>query len=143
MLPTQSAFTLLVPTAMRGRVFGLAGALSVGVTGLCFLLAGWISGGTGPAASVGICAVLTLGVLILLAARWPHREITASVEKAFSGMGDDAAGVEGAAEPPNTPSDPPPHGREQLRREPIRDPSPPDRHAQELPEPSSRPASGG
>ena len=88
MLPTQSAFTLLVPTALRGRVFGLAGALSVGVTGFCFLLAGWISGGTGPAASVGICAVLTLGILILLAARWPHREITASVEKAFGAVGE-------------------------------------------------------
>jgi MFS family permease len=84
MLPTQSAFTLIVPTAMRGRVFGLAGALSVGVTGVCFLLAGWISGGTGPAASVGICAVLTMGVLILLAARWPHREIGESVERAFT-----------------------------------------------------------
>ena len=61
MLPLQTAFTLLVPTAMRGRVFGLAGALSVGVTGACFLFAGWISERTTPAASVGICAVVTLG----------------------------------------------------------------------------------
>lgn len=99
MLPTQSAFTLLVPTAMRGRVFGLAGALSVGVTGLCFLLAGWISGATGPAASVGICAVLTMGVLILLAARWPHREIAESVSRAFGATGDDAAPTSADAGP--------------------------------------------
>jgi MFS family permease len=146
MLPTQSAFTLLVPTAMRGRVFGLAGALSVGVTGLCFLLAGWISGGTGPAASVGICAVLTLGVLILLAARWPHREITASVEKAFSGVDDEAPDVEEAAEAqelPATPSAPRAHGPEQVRHEPVRDRGIPDRDGHELPEPSSRPVPGG
>jgi MFS family permease len=143
MLPTQSAFTLLVPTAMRGRVFGLAGALSVGVTGLCFLLAGWISGGTGPAASVGICAVLTLGVLILLAARWPHREITASVEEAFSAVGDDVVVVERAAQPTTTPPDPSPHGPEQLRPEPSRAPEPSDSHAHEVPQERSRPVPGG
>jgi MFS family permease len=74
MLPLQAAFTLLVPTAMRGRVFGLAGALSVGVTGACFLAAGWVSERTTPAASVGICAVVTIGVLVLLAARLPRDE---------------------------------------------------------------------
>ncbi|WP_270887805.1 MFS transporter [Pedococcus sp. 5OH_020] len=83
MLPLQSAFTLLVPLAMRGRVFGLAGALSVGVTGLCFLLAGWISERTSPAASVGVCAVISLGVLVLLAARWPREEISAALEATF------------------------------------------------------------
>jgi MFS family permease len=83
MLPLQSAFTLLVPTALRGRVFGLAGALSVGVTGVCFLVAGWISEHTSPAASVGICAVVTLGVLVLLAARWPREEISSAVAETF------------------------------------------------------------
>ena len=90
MLPLQATFTLLVPTAMRGRVFGLAGALSVGVTGACFLFAGWISERTTPAASVGICAVVTLGVLVLLAARWPKDELAGSVEATFTD-GDDAA----------------------------------------------------
>ncbi|MEO6412870.1 MAG: MFS transporter [Pedococcus sp.] len=84
MLPLQAAFTLLVPTAMRGRVFGLAGALSVGVTGACFLAAGWVSEHTTPAASVGICAVVTLGVLVLLAARWPKEELAGSVEATFT-----------------------------------------------------------
>ncbi len=84
MLPLQAAFTLLVPTAMRGRVFGLAGALSVGVTGVCFLAAGWVSERTTPAASVGICAVVTLGVLLLIAARWPREELAGSVEATFT-----------------------------------------------------------
>ena len=83
MLPLQSAFTLLVPPAMRGRVFGLAGAMSVGVTGLCFLAAGWISEHTSAAASVGICAVITLGILVLMAARWPREEVAASIEATF------------------------------------------------------------
>lgn len=83
MLPLQSAFTLLVPTELRGRVFGLAGALSVGVTGACFLVAGWISEHTTPPASVGVCAVVTIGILVLVAARWPREEIAASIEATF------------------------------------------------------------
>jgi MFS family permease len=104
MLPLQAAFTLLVPTPMRGRVFGLAGALSVGVTGACFLVAGWISEHTSPAASVGICAVVTLGVLVLLAARWPRDEVAGSVEATFRSARADAeaaarAAADGAPEP--------------------------------------------
>jgi MFS family permease len=93
MLPLQAAFTLLVPTAMRGRVFGLAGALSVGVTGACFLFAGWISERTTPAASVGICAVVTLGILVLLAARWPKDELAGSLEATFTTSEESAARV--------------------------------------------------
>ncbi len=84
MLPLQSSFTLLVAPTMRGRVFGLAGALSVGVTGACFLVAGWISEHTSPAAAVGVCAVVTMGILVLLAARWPHEEVTRSLEDTFA-----------------------------------------------------------
>ena len=93
MLPLQATFTLLVPTAMRGRVFGLAGALSVGVTGACFLFAGWISERTTPAAAVGICAVVTLGILVLLAARWPKDEVAGSVEATFTSGEDETAEV--------------------------------------------------
>ena len=88
MLPLQAAFTLLVPTAMRGRVFGLAGALSVGVTGLCFLAAGWVSEKTSPAASVGVCAVVTFGALVLLAARWPREEVAGRIHDTFAGPDD-------------------------------------------------------
>ena len=115
MLPLQSAFTLLVPPAMRGRVFGLAGAMSVGVTGVCFLAAGWVSEHTSPAASVGICAVVTLGVLVLLAARWPREEVARSIEATFGRDGDDApsaaaersrGGVEDLDLGPEVPTDP-------------------------------------
>ena len=84
MLPLQAAFTLLVPTRLRGRVFGLAGALSVAVTGVCFLIAGWISERTTPAAAVGISAVVTIGVLVLVAARWPREEIARRMEATFT-----------------------------------------------------------
>ena len=83
MLPLQSTFTLLVPAGMRGRVFGLAGAISVAATGVFYLLAGWISQQTSPAAAVGVCAVVSLGGLVLLAARWPRAEIAAAVERTF------------------------------------------------------------
>lgn len=106
MLPLQAAFTLLVPTALRGRVFGLAGALSVGVTGACFLFAGWISERTTPAASVGICAVVTLGILVLLAARWPKEELAGSVEATFTNDAGGAAADPGARATPATPATP-------------------------------------
>jgi MFS family permease len=99
MLPLQSAFTLLVPTASRGRVFGLAGALSIGATGVCFLVAGWVSEHTSPAASVGVCAVVTFGVLVLLAARWPREEMAVAVAETFGAVGTEGAVVAEAAPP--------------------------------------------
>lgn len=106
MLPLQATFTLLVPTALRGRVFGLAGALSVGVTGACFLFAGWISERTTPAASVGICAVVTLGILVLLAARWPKDEVAGSVEATFTSEDGSAAPAPATPISPATPGAP-------------------------------------
>lgn len=84
MLPLQSTFTLLVPAALRGRVFGLAGAISVAATGAFYLLAGWISQNTRPAAAVGVCAIVSLGGMVLVAARWPRGELAEAVERTFS-----------------------------------------------------------
>lgn len=106
MLPLQAAFTLLVPTAMRGRVFGLAGALSVGITGLCFLAAGWVSEKTSPAASVGVCAVVTFGALVLLAARWPREEVAGRIHDTFSGP-DDHEAAEEVLDTTTSPTTPP------------------------------------
>jgi MFS family permease len=83
MLPLQATFSLLVPPHLRGRVFGLAGAVSVAATGAFYLLAGWISQHTRPAAAVGVCAVVSLGGLVLLAARWPRGELAEAVEETF------------------------------------------------------------
>jgi MFS family permease len=38
MLPLQSTFSLVIPPTMRGRVFGLAGALSVAASGVALLV---------------------------------------------------------------------------------------------------------
>lgn len=84
MLPLQATFTLLVPHAMRGRVFGLAGALSVAATGVFYLVAGWISQQQTAAAAVGVCAVVSLGGLVLLAARWPRAELAEAVDRTYT-----------------------------------------------------------
>lgn len=84
MLPLQSTFTLMVPAELRGRVFGLAGALSVAATGVFYLLAGWISQHTTPAAAIGVCAVVSLGGLVLVASRWPRTELADAVERTFN-----------------------------------------------------------
>ncbi|MDF2094161.1 MFS transporter [Knoellia sp. 3-2P3] len=84
MLPLQSTFTLMVPAELRGRVFGLAGALSVAATGAFYLLAGWISQHTTPAAAIGVCAIASLGGLVLVAARWPRTELADAVHRTFS-----------------------------------------------------------
>lgn len=70
--PVLAAVNELVPRGMRGRFLGVAGALTVAVTAGCSSVARWMSEHTSPAASVGICAVVTSGALILLAARWPE-----------------------------------------------------------------------
>ena len=84
MLPLQSTFSLVVPAAMRGRVFGLAGAVAVGSTGVTFLAAGWVCQHTTPAAAVGICAVVSLGCIVLLAARWPAGALRRVVDAAYN-----------------------------------------------------------
>ncbi len=84
MLPLQSSFTVMVPDDLRGRVFGLAGSLAVATSGLAFLAAGWLSELTTPAAAVGICAVLSLAGLVLLAATWPGDALRLGVAKAYA-----------------------------------------------------------
>lgn len=100
MLPLQSTFTLLVPSELRGRVYGLAGALAVAATGAFYLLAGWLSQQVGPAAAVGVCAVVALGALVLVAARWPRAELDEAVRRTFG-----SAAAAGAAVPTVAPGD--------------------------------------
>jgi MFS family permease len=84
MLPLQSTFALVTPSARRGTIFGLAGAVSVTSSGLSYLLAGWLSELAKPAAAVTMCATLCLGGIILLAARWPRRELQAAAASAYA-----------------------------------------------------------
>ena len=84
MLPLQSTFSLVIPAEMRGRVFGLAGALSVASSGVAFLVAGYLAERTSPASSVAICAVGSLIAIVVLAVRWPRAEHRQAVDTAYN-----------------------------------------------------------
>lgn len=87
MLPLQASFALVAPVALRGRLFGLAGAISVAGSGLSYLGAGWIAGHTEPAAAVGVCAVASLGLIVLARAMWPREAVDRAVDAAYAGEG--------------------------------------------------------
>ncbi|MDQ1483878.1 MAG: hypothetical protein QOF35_1954, partial [Actinomycetota bacterium] len=84
MLPLQSTFSLVVPDQMRGRVFGLGGALSVAASGAAFLVAGYLAEKTDPATAVTICAAGSLLAIIALAVHWPRSALRKAVETAYS-----------------------------------------------------------
>ena len=84
MLPLQSTFSLVIPDEMRGRVFGLAGALSVAATGVAFLVAGYLAELTSPAWAVAICALGSLVGIIVVAVRWPRAALRAAVDTAYN-----------------------------------------------------------
>jgi MFS family permease len=84
MLPLQSTFSLVTPEERRGAVFGLGGALAVTAAGVSYLVAGWLSELTNPGTAVTMCAVVCLGATVLLAARWPARELDTAVGRAYA-----------------------------------------------------------
>ena len=83
MVPLQATFTLVTAPELRGRIFSLAGALSVLVAGLSYLAAGWVGQHTDPARGVTICAAACLLLIVLLAVRWPHAHLRAAVTEAY------------------------------------------------------------
>lgn len=83
MLPLQSTFSLVVPAQMRGRVFGLGGALSVAASGAAYLVAGYLAGKTTPAHSVAICAGVSILAIIMLGFRWPRAALSQAVKTAY------------------------------------------------------------
>jgi len=83
MLPLQSTFSLVVPDQMRGRVFGLGGALSVAASGAAFLVAGYLAEHTNPAIAVATCAAASLLAITVLAIRWPHAALRTAVIRAY------------------------------------------------------------
>jgi MFS family permease len=84
MLPLQSTFSLIVPDQMRGRVFGLGGALSVAASGAAFLVAGYLAELTTPASAVAICAGASLLAIVMLAVRWPRAALRSAVHTAYN-----------------------------------------------------------
>jgi MFS family permease len=84
MLPLQSTFSLIVPAQMRGRVFGLGGALSVAASGVAFLVAGYLAEYTTPARAVAISAAASLLAIVVLAVRWPRAALRRAVDTAYN-----------------------------------------------------------
>jgi len=84
MLPLQSTLSLVIPAEMRGRVFGLAGALSVASTGVAFLVSGYLAELTSPASAVVICAIGSLLAIGVVAVRWPRAALRAAVDTAYN-----------------------------------------------------------
>jgi MFS family permease len=84
MLPLQSTFSLVIPRTMRGRVFGLAGALSVAASGVAFLVAGSLAELASSSSAVAICAGVSLLAIVGLAIRWPRAALRAAVDTAYN-----------------------------------------------------------
>jgi hypothetical protein len=68
---------------MRGRVFGLGGALSVAASGAAFLAAGYLAEQRTPASAVATCAAVSLFAIIMLAVRWPRAALRRAVKTAY------------------------------------------------------------
>jgi len=84
MLPLQATFNLVTPMEMRGRVYGLAGAVAVASSGVAFLIAGYIAELTSPARSVAICSAVSLLAILAFAARWPRAALGRAVHTAYN-----------------------------------------------------------
>lgn len=84
MVPLQSTFALVTVPALRGRVYSLAGAVSVACAGGSFLAAGWLGQHTDPHVGVAISAGACLALLAAASLSWPHRGMQAAVERAYT-----------------------------------------------------------
>ncbi len=84
MVPLQATFTLVTEPEMRGRIFSLAGSVSVAAAGASFLVAGWLGQRTNPYLGVAICAALTLALVGVLALTWPHHRVNRAVDRAYA-----------------------------------------------------------
>ncbi|GAA5029387.1 MFS transporter [Terrabacter aeriphilus] len=84
MVPLQATFALVTEPELRGRIFSLAGAVSIAAAGLSFLVAGWLGAHTSPYAGVAWCALGCLGLVAALAVTWPHRRVRSAVDRAYA-----------------------------------------------------------
>ena len=84
MVPLQATFALVTEPELRGRIFSLAGSVSIAAAGVSFLVAGWVGQHTNPYLGVSICAAVCLGLVALLACTWPHRRVSTEVDRAYA-----------------------------------------------------------
>lgn len=86
MLPLQTTFTLVTAPELRGRIFSLAGAVSVAAAGVFYLGAGWLGQLLDPAGGVAIAAAVCLALIGLLGLGWPRRRLRKAVDAAYAGV---------------------------------------------------------
>lgn len=84
MVPLQATFALVTEPALRGRIFSLAGSVSVAAAGLSFLVAGWLGQHTSAYVGVAVCAAIALLLVVLLAVWWPHQRVSHAVDRAYA-----------------------------------------------------------
>jgi MFS family permease len=84
MVPLQATFTLVTEPEMRGRIFSLAGSVSVAAAGVSFLAAGWLGQHTSPYLGVAISALIALLLVGALAVTWPHHHVSRAVDRAYA-----------------------------------------------------------
>lgn len=91
MVPLQATFALVTEPALRGRIFSLAGSVSIAAAGLSFLAAGWVGQHTSAPTGVSVCAAVCLALIAVVAATWPHRRVRTAVDHAYAATSSRAA----------------------------------------------------
>ncbi len=84
MVPLQATFALVTEPELRGRIFSLAGSVSIAAAGIAYVVAGWVGAHAGPRTGVAICAAGCLVLIVILAISWPHRHVRHAVERAYA-----------------------------------------------------------
>jgi hypothetical protein len=84
MVPLQATFTLVTEPELRGRIYSLAGSVSVAAAGISFLAAGWLGQHTSPYLGVAISALMALLLVGALAVTWPHHRVSRAVDRAYA-----------------------------------------------------------
>jgi MFS family permease len=84
MVPLQATFALVTQPELRGRIFSLAGSVSIAAAGLSYLVAGWVGQHTNPHLGVTLCALACLVMVGLLSLSWPHRHVRSAVDRAYA-----------------------------------------------------------
>lgn len=91
MVPLQATFALVTEPALRGRIFSLAGGVSIAAAGVSFLAAGWLGQHTSPHVGVAVCAAASLVLIAAIAASWPHQRVRTAVDHAYATTSSHAA----------------------------------------------------
>lgn len=84
MVPLQATFALVTEPELRGRIFSLAGSVSIAAAGASYLAAGWVGQHPDPHWGVTICAAVCLALVAVIAATWPHRRVRTAVDRAYA-----------------------------------------------------------